>query len=82
MPMPTMLPIKPLRINGIQPTHAPAEVTVRRLQEQVIVSTHQTIGMTAPVLLLDFSSEQRQEPASILVGFKDRLPCIALDVTW
>ena len=52
-------------------------MAVRGLHEQMIVGPHQTVGMTAPVRLLDFSPEELQEPTSVLVRLEDRLPRIA-----
>lgn len=42
--------VKELRINAVQLTHAERKIAVRRLDEEVVVVVHQTVGMADPVV--------------------------------
>lgn len=44
--------VKELRIHAVQLPHAERKISVRRLNEEVIVVVHQTVGVTDPVVTL------------------------------
>jgi hypothetical protein len=50
MARPLMAFIEKLSIDPVQLAHAPGEIAVRRLDQEVIVVVHQAIGMTEPII--------------------------------
>jgi hypothetical protein len=50
MARPLMVFIEKLSIDPVQLAHAPGEIAVRCLDQEVIVVVHQAIGMTEPII--------------------------------
>lgn len=77
MPHPLLPPIKLLGVAPIQAAHPLAEVPFRGFEQQMVMISHQTLGITPPLLLSNFLAEQRQESATVRVMKIDILPPIA-----
>ena len=67
MPHPPVPPIAGLGIDTIQMTHALRQISVRRLNQQVVVIIHQALGITYPVELGYDLLQRRQKHLPVLV---------------
>jgi hypothetical protein len=77
VPDPAVTTVEPLRVDAVQMSHASRKCRLRRLDEQVIVVSHQDIGVDPPAECLDHPTQGRQEPLPILVVAKDLPPLVA-----
>ena len=77
MPDALMTPIKALGIATIQAPHAATQVGFGRFDQQMVVISHQAIGITAPALLEDFVTEQLQELLPVDIVMENGLLLVA-----
>ena len=77
MTVPAVRSVKELRIHAVHLTHAERKISVRRLNEEVIVVVHQTAGMADPIVTFINVLEGIQKIEAVLVGFEDRLSLVA-----
>ncbi len=72
-----MTTVERLRVDAVQISQASPEGRLRRLNEQVVVVSHQDIGVDPPAERLDHATQSRQEALPILVVAKDlfNFPC-------
>lgn len=61
----------------LQPGHARDEVGLRRLNEKVIMITHQHPGMDPPARHLTSLAERVKEKAPVIVVMEDGFPAVA-----
>jgi hypothetical protein len=57
--------VERLRVDAVQLSHAAREVRLRRLEEQVVVVSHQAVREDAPPVARDGVAEQLEEAAEI-----------------
>lgn len=69
--------IKKLCVDAVQLPHTQGEVTVRRLDQEVIVVVHHAVGMAEPVIPFIDMLECVQEVDPVLVVFENGLLFIA-----
>ena len=74
---PTMPPIEVLRVPTVQPSHAETERRFGRLEQQMVMIFHQTVGITPPVLLQHFLAEEAEKLLTVGVIKHDRLPRVS-----
>jgi len=60
-----LIAIEELRIHTIEMPHAAAEIPKRRMEQQVVVVAHQTIGMRLDAEPLDQISQQFEESLAL-----------------
>lgn len=77
MTCPLMTFIKQLGIDAVQLSHTQGEVTVRCLDQEVIVVVHHAVGMTNPIVTFINMLECVQEVYAVLVVFENGLLFIA-----
>ena len=77
MPDPMMASIRGLRIPPVELAHPLREIRPGRLDQQMVVIVHQTIGTAAPAEAIDDMGQECQEYAPVLVIGGDVLPGIA-----
>jgi hypothetical protein len=70
---PAVAAIERLGVNTVQPPHAPRKIRLGRLDQQVIVVSHQAKGTQPPTLLHHLAAEPVQEALAVLAVQKDRL---------
>ena len=73
MASPLMTFIKKLGIDPVQLPHSEGEITVRRLDQEVIVVVHHAVGMTEPIVSFINVLERVQEVDAVLVVFENGL---------
>ena len=61
-----MTTVKALGIAAIQPLHPDPEIGFRRFDKQVIMVTHQAIGVALPPLLVDLASQALKKGLAVL----------------
>ena len=66
-----------LRVAAIQLPHAEREIRLRRLDQQMIVIVHQTVGMAHPPIAIDNMGQQAQPLQAVPVVSHDVLPGVA-----
>jgi hypothetical protein len=71
MTCPLMTFIKQLCIDSVQLPHTKGEVTVRRLDEEVIVVVHHAVGVTEPIIAFIDMLERVQEVDAVMVVFEN-----------
>ena len=70
----TMMPaIKPLGVGSVEASHALAQIGLWGFHDQMVVIVHQTVHITAPVLLINFLRQQPEELLPISVIKKEGL---------
>ncbi len=69
--------IKKLSVNPVQLPHSQGEIAVRRLDQDVIVVAHQTIGMTEPIIPFVDMLKRVKEVDAVLVVSENGLLFIA-----
>jgi hypothetical protein len=57
--------------------HSAREIRSRRLEQQVIVVSHQHIGVELPVESPDRAGQHAEEQLSIIVVTEDELTCVS-----
>jgi hypothetical protein len=62
-----MPPVEALRIHPIQLAHPSGQISLRRFNEQVVIITHQTVGMAPPGKAVEDLADDCQEAVSISV---------------
>jgi hypothetical protein len=77
MTCPLMTFIKKLCIDAVQLPHAQGQVTVRCLDQKVIVVVHHAVGVANPIVSLINVLERVQEVDAVLVVFENGLLFIA-----
>ncbi len=77
MPCPLMAFIKKLCIDAVQLPHTEGEVSVGRLDQEVIVVVHQAVGMAKPVIPFIDVLKRVEEVDAVLVVFENGLLFIA-----
>jgi len=75
--VPPVAAVEALRVGHVEAPHTAAEIGVRGLDDEVIVVVHQTVGVAAPALLLDFAPEQVEKPCPVGVVGEDVLLGVA-----
>lgn len=65
MPHLAMAAIEDLRVDPVELPHPAGEIRLRRLNQQMIVIVHQTIGMAQPPEAADHLAEDRQPDLTI-----------------
>jgi hypothetical protein len=70
-------PVESLRVDGIQPTDAAAEVAFGSLDQQPILILQQTITMAKPPVLPDLPPEKFEKPTAVAILEKYCLAGIA-----
>ena len=73
----TMASIGGLRIAASELAHPLRKIRLGRLDQQMVVIVHQTIGMAQPAEAINDMREERQQRGSVLVIGHDVLPGIA-----
>ena len=68
--------IEPLRVRTLQPAHADDQIRLGRLQKQMVVISHQNIGMNQPARATARLAEGLQERLMVGVISEDRLSAI------
>lgn len=64
--------VERLRIRTVEPAHAEGKIRPRRLEHEVVVIPHQTVGMANPGAARANPREQLEETATIALVEKDR----------
>jgi len=69
--------VEALRIDTVQLPHAQRQVALWRLDQQMIVIVHQTVGVAEPTEARHHFAKTAQKQRPILIIKKDRIPRIA-----
>ena len=77
MPDPPMLPVIGLRIAAVELSHPDRQIGPRRLDQEMKVIVHQTVGIALPAVPIDYMGQQGQPVRSIAVIPHDLLPGVA-----
>ncbi len=74
MPPVPMPPVKSLRVGAQQPFHPSSQIWLRRLQNQMKMIAHQTVGIHLPPALLAGNTQGLEKALSIQIIPKNLLP--------
>lgn len=77
MPHPAVTAIKALGVDAVEVAHTLGEVGLRGFHQEMIVVTHQTVGMHPPVKSLSRAGQHVQAALSVSVVRIDRLLAVA-----
>src|SRR3990167_3214792 len=77
MPHPSVPPVRYLGVNAVELAHPLGQISLRRLNDQMVVVPHQTIRMAYPTEALDDLTENFEVRKPILIVFVDRLLAVA-----
>ena len=72
-----VLSVKPLREDAVQLPHPHGEVSIRGLDQQMVVIAHQAISVAEPMVAVVNALKDIQECFAVRLGTKDGLPFIA-----
>ena len=70
---PAVSPVKGLGVGSVEAAHAPDQVRLGGLEQQVKVVAHQAIGIEQPALLPDLFGQRPDKGQPVPVAFEDRL---------
>ena len=73
----SMTPVEALRVDAIQLSHTTGQVSIRSLDNDVIMIGHQAIGEAAPAKALAGLAQQSEKCAPVDVGLVDILAPVA-----
>lgn len=73
MPHPAVTAVKTLSVDAVEVTHALDEVGLRGFHQQVVVITHQTVGMHPPVKSFNRAGQYVQAALPVGIVRIDRL---------
>ena len=69
--------VEKLRIDAVQLAHAEGEVSVRGLQEQMVMVVHEAVGMAQPVIAFLDVLKRPEEHFAVLIVLEDGLLLVA-----
>jgi hypothetical protein len=63
--------VEPLRVHAVQLTHTFRKIRLRRLNEQMVMVGHQTVGVHPPVEAFPNVAEHIEKESPVVIGQKD-----------
>jgi hypothetical protein len=66
--------VEALRVDAVKRVHAPPEIRLRRLDQEMHVVRHQAVSKAVPAEVPDDPAQQSQIPPPIVVVEKDQPP--------
>ena len=67
-------PVVRLRVDAVQVVQATRELELRRIDDQVVVGTHEAVAVDSPAMAADGHREQAQEADAVSVVSEDEFP--------
>jgi hypothetical protein len=77
MPVLVMLPIVCLCVDAVQMAHTNGKDPFRSFDEEMIVVSHQAVGVEEPIVALYSLAEGGEEKMAVVVIIEDVRPCVA-----